>query len=115
MVALFDFVPLPIDENGKGIQGTYRNLGSGHGTVTTAGTAVPLSNVQTQAKIIDIINTNTATGDYLIIGNSTVKYSTSNGVPIPPGATYRLNITDLSLVYIDSQNNSDTFSFNYFW
>lgn len=115
MVVNNDLQAQPIDENYKVIGGSYRSISSGHGTVTTAGTAVQIKNTGTQAKVIDILNTNTTSGDIIIIGDSTVKYSTGNGIFLQAGFTYRLQVTDLSLIWVDSQNNGDTFSYNYFY
>ncbi len=111
---LFDFVPLPRDENYVALQNTYRNMASGNGTVVTAGTAVQLTATPTQAKIIDIINP-TSNGDVIVIGDSTVKASPLKGIPIEPGFSYRLNITDLSKIWVDAAQNGYTFSWNVFW
>jgi hypothetical protein len=113
MAELHDFSPLPIDENYKPIQGTYRNLSGGQGTVTTAGTAVQLISTQTQAKSVDIKNTNSAAN--LIFGGSNVKYSTGNGITIPPTFTYRINVSDLSNIWVDSDTNGATFSYVAQW
>lgn len=110
-----DLQALPRDENYNAIQGVFRNVSSGHGTVTTAGTPVQLNATPTQAKSVDIMNNNTTSGDSIIIGGSNVKYSTGNGIILGAGGVYTFKITDLSQVWVDSQNNSDTFSFNYFW
>lgn len=110
-----DLQALPRDENYNAIQGVFRSMSSGHGSVTTSGTPVQLTSTPTQAKYIDVYNSNTTSGDAIIVGGSNVKYSTGNGIPIEATFTYRLQITDLSQVWIDSQNNGDTFSYNYFW
>jgi hypothetical protein len=111
---LFDFVPLPRDENYVAIQNTYRNMASGKGTVTTSGTAVRVKATQTQAKIIDIINP-TTNGDVIVIGDSTVSYASGIGVPIEPGFTYRVPVTDLSNIWVDAAANGYTFQYNYFF
>lgn len=105
---------MPIDENYKGIQGTYRSMASGSGTVATSGTAVQVKNTPTQAKVIDIINP-TSNAGVIVIGDSTVSYSGNKGIPIEPGFTYRVPITDLSKIYVDAAANGYTFSYNYFW
>lgn len=114
MGALFDFVPLPIDENYKAIQGTYRNLASGGGTVTTSGVPVQIKSTPTQAKVIDIINP-TSNADVIVIGASNVSYASGIGIPIEPGFTYRLQVTDLSQIWVDAKGNGYTFQFNYMW
>ena len=111
---LYDFTPLPRDENYVPLQNTYRNIKSGSGTVTTSGTSVQLSATRKEAKIIDILNP-TTNGDVIVIGDSTVKYSPLNGIPIEPGFSYRINITDLSNVWVDAAGNGYTFSYNVFW
>lgn len=115
-MALFDFTPLPLDENYKPIQGTYRNMASGNKSVTTAGTRVQLISTATQAKRLDI-TANIGNTDVVTIGDSTVVGAQSGrkGVPIGNGNTYTFGITDLSLIYIDSISNGDGVSFNYFW
>ena len=113
---LFDFVPLPRDENYVAIQNTYRNMASGNGTVVTGGTAIQVKATPTQAKIIDILNP-TSNADVIVIGDSTVSASPLNGIPIEPGFSYRLNVTDLSKIWVNaaSGNNGFTFSYNYFY
>jgi len=111
---LYDFTPLPRDENYVPIQNTYRNIGSGNGSVTTSGTPVQISATPQQAKIIDILNP-TSNADVIVIGDSTVKFSPLKGIPIEPGFSYRINITDLSNVWVDAAGNGYTFSFNYFY
>ena len=106
--------PMPLDQNGRTVDGTYRNMKSGNGTVTTSGTAVQIKNVSTEAKVIDIINP-TTNGDILVIGDSTVKYSPLKGIPIEPGFTYRLQVTDLSNIWVDAAGNGYTFSFNWLY
>ena len=105
---------IPIDENYTKIQGTFRSLASGTGTVTTSGIAVQIKTSPTQAKVIDIYNP-TSNAGVLMIGASNVSYSGNIGVPIQPGFTYRLQVTDLSLIWIDAQGNSYPFSYNYMW
>lgn len=106
--------PLPLDQNGRTVQGTYRNVASGSGTVVTSGTPVQLAAVSTEAKIIDILNP-TSNSDVIVIGDSSVKFSPLKGIPVEPGFTYRLGITDLSKVWIDAAVNGSTFTYNYQW
>lgn len=108
-----DLQALPIDENGRSIQDSYRSMFSGSGTVTTSGTAVQVKNTPTQAKIIDILNP-TSNAGVLVIGDSTVSYASGIGIPIEPGFTYRVPVTDLSLIYVDAQGNGYTFQWNAF-
>ncbi len=113
-MSLFDFTSLPRDENYVPIQNTYRNMASGTGTVTTSGTAVQIKSTPTQAKIIDILNP-TKNGDVIVIGASNVSSASNIGIPIQPGFTYRVPVTDLSNIWVDAAANGYTFSYNYFW
>ncbi|MDE2232904.1 MAG: hypothetical protein KGJ90_02115 [Patescibacteria group bacterium] len=113
-MVLFDFTPLPRDENYVALQNTYRNIASGNGTVTTSGTAVQVTATPTQAKIIDIINP-AGNADVIVIGDKNVKYSPLKGIPIEPGFSYRINVTDLSNLWVDAAGNGYTFSYNYYW
>ena len=103
----------PRDENYVPIQNSYRNMASGTSTVTTSGVPVQVKATPTQAKIIDIINP-TSNAGVIVIGDSTVSYASNIGIPIEPGFTYRVPVTDLSKIYIDAQGNSYTFAYNYF-
>lgn len=109
-----NITPAVRDPNGAIVQDVYRNMVSGNGTVTTAGTAVQLSATSHEAKVIDIINP-TSNSDVIVVGDSTVKASPLKGIPIEPGFTYRLQITDLSNIWIDAAVNSSTFSYNAFY
>ena len=114
MVVNNNLQALPIDENYSKLQGTYRSLSSGTGTVTTSGTAVQIKNTPTQAKVIDIINP-TSNGDVIVIGASNVSYASNIGIPIEPGFTYRLQVTDLSLIWVDAAANGYKFQYNYMY
>ncbi len=103
----------PRDENYVPIQNSYRKMASGTGTVTTSGTAVKVKETATQAKVIDIINP-TSNGDVIVIGDSTVSYASNIGIPIEPGFTYRVPVTDLSKIWVDAAGNGYKFQYNYF-
>ena len=105
---------LPRDANATAIQGTYNNFASGHSTVVTGGTAVALAASFTQAKKLEILNP-TSNADILVVGDSGVTVSPINGIPIEPGFSYPLGVTDLSKVYVNSATNGATFTYNYFW
>jgi hypothetical protein len=113
---LFDFTPLPIDENYKPIQGVFRNMASGNQTVVTAGVPVKLLASATECKSIDI-TANYSNADMITVGGSGVVGALSGrkGVPIAAGNTYTFKITDVSNVWIDSVSSGDGVSFNYFW
>lgn len=104
---------LPRDENYVPLQGTFRTIASGNGTVVTANVAVQVKNTPTQAKVIDILNP-TSNPDVIVIGDSTVTVSPLNGIPIEPGFTYRLQVTDLSKLWITGGTNTMPFTYNYF-
>lgn len=109
-----NITPGVLDANGRIVADNYRNMVSGNGTVVTSGTAVQLSATSHEAKIIDVINP-TSNGDVIVVGDSTVKFSPLKGIPIEPGFTYRLQIKDISQVWIDAAQNGYTFSYNYFY
>lgn len=115
-MGLFDFTPLAIDENAKGIPGGFRNIVSGSKAVTTAGTRVQLVSSPTEAKRLDV-TANFNNTDMIVIGGSGVVASqgTRKGVPIAPGNTYTFTITDVSLVWIDSVVSGEGTTFNYFF
>jgi hypothetical protein len=113
-VSIPSITPGVLDPNGKIINNVYRYMKSGNGTVVTAGTPVRLSVTSQEAKVIDIINP-TTNADILVIGDSTVNHSPLKGIPIQPGFSYRLQITDISNVWVDAAANGYTFSYNYFY
>ena len=103
----------PIDENSKPITGVYKNIQSGGGTVTTAGTPVQLISTSTEAKLLIIYNPNNSANLY--IGGTAVSHSPVKGIALYPSQTYQLTITDLSNVWVDSDTNGATFTYNYEW
>lgn len=111
-----DLFALPIDENGKPIQGVFRQLASGNATVATPGTPVQLTSVPTQAKSLDVTASYNNT-DMITVGGSGVVGTAigRKGVPIAPGNTYTFKITDVSQIWIDAVSPGDFVSFNYFW
>lgn len=115
-MALFDFTPLPRDENYTPIQGVYRNIGSGRQTVTTAGTPVQLLTSATECKRLDVTALYGNT-DMVVVGGSGVvgAAGTRKGVPLAPGNTYTFYITDVSSVWLDSVVNGEGVTFNYFY
>lgn len=113
VVTIPDITPMPRGPNGEIVENTYRNVQSGSGTVTTAGTSVQLASSSTQAKILDINNPNTDTGAILYIGGTAV--SSTKGIPLFPASTYRLGVTDLSKVWVDASADGAKFSYNYQW
>lgn len=107
--------PAVRDPNGAIVQDVYRNGPiSGTGTVVTSGTAVQVSATSQEAKVIDIINLPT-NGGVIVIGGSNVSYASNIGIPIEPGFTYRLQVKDLSQIWVDAYTNSVSFAFNYFY
>lgn len=107
-----DTTPLILDQNGRTVEGGFRNMQSGSATVTTSGTPVQLTATSTEAKRLDISNPTSNSGA-LYIGGTAV--STTKGVPIQPGFTYTFTITDVSKVWVDADVNGSTVQYNYFW
>lgn len=106
----------PRDKNFIPVITTYNNIGSGRKTVTTAGTAVALASSQTEVKRLDVqaLYNNTKS---VAIGDSNVVASpaTARGVTLQPGNVYTFYVTDLSLVYVDSEVNTEGVQYTYYW
>lgn len=89
--------------------GTYISaLSGGRKTVPTAGTRVQLSAtpVSCQGVIVQALRSNAGN---VAVGGPDVSSSSGgeNGVEIVAGQTITLFVKDLSLVYIDADNNGD--------
>lgn len=84
-------------------------VGNGLTTVTTAGTAVPISS-STAVKSVTVRALKINTG-YIYVGSSSV--SSSNGFQLSAQETVSLDIDNLSKVYIDSSVNGEGVTFIY--
>lgn len=105
------------DNNFVPIQGGYENGPiSGNATVTNAGTKVQLTATPTVALRLDI-TANTNNSDAITVGGTAVVGALSGrkGVPLEPTATYTFTTVDLSKIWIDSVNNGDGVSYNYWF
>ena len=83
-------------------------IGDGSKTVTTAGTEVQLTSTATKCfyVIITALTTNTGT---IWVGGSTV--ASGRGVPLVSLQSCRIDIDDLSKIYIDSTVNGEGVSY----
>ena len=85
-------------------------VGSGQTSVTTAGTAVPLSTTSTSILSVTV-KANIGNVGNIFIGGSTV--SSSVGFILGQGDGISLEINNLTKVYIDAANNADGCSYIY--
>lgn len=90
-------------------QGTT-SVGSGAQNVTTAGTRVQLGAQACKWLTIQAKSTNT---DGVIIGGSTVLYSSLNGYVLFPSQSITLKISNLNLIYVDSAVSGEGISYIY--
>lgn len=99
--------PFPVDQG-------YQGISNGRKVVTTAGTAVTLASSTTCRKV-DIVAETDNTG-YVVVGGSSVvaSLSTRQGVPLGPGDTYTVYVTNLVNVYLDSTVSGDGVTFTYY-
>ena len=99
----------------RGTQVQMHGLVDGRKTVTSAGTAVPLSATSIQVDYVIIMAETDNTG-YICVGASTVVATvlTRRGIPLYAGDTpLVLEAVDLSQVYIDSVVSGDGVTFLY--
>jgi hypothetical protein len=106
-------MPIPKMKNEfEALQRVPGSIGGGTKTVTSAGTAVQLSATTITAIYCIISGKPTNTG-YIYIGGSDVLAATGNGVPIAALQSVRIDIDDLSKVYIDAVTSTDGVNFTY--
>lgn len=91
------------------------DLVSGRKVVTTAGTRVQVVTANTPVKRCTLTAETDNTGA-VVVGDATVVASlaTRVGVPLNPGDSYELEISDLSKVYLDAETSTDGVTYNYF-
>ena len=89
-------------------------IGDGRQTVTTAGTRVQLS-VSSVTCIKVTIAAETDNTDYIVVGGSTVvaALATRRGIPLGPGDTITIEISNLNLIYLDSLVNTEGVTYTY--
>ncbi len=106
---------LPRDDNRVPLQNTYKTIGTGRKTVTTAGTAVALVASSTECKRLEIQALYSNTGN-ISVGDSNTLAGTGSerGIILLPGGSYTVGITDVASIYIDSSVNGEGVSFTYF-
>lgn len=88
---------------------------SGTKTVTTAGTAVRITATPTTIKGV-WVNADILAGSIVVVGDSSVVGNVSGmkGLILTPGnPPIFLQITDLSLIWVDSQNNGGKLAYAY--
>lgn len=92
------------------------NIGDGTKTVTTAGTAVPLSSTSVPCKVVYITARSTNTGRIMVGGSTVVAAisTSSRGLPLSANdTTPPIIVDDLNKVYIDSTVSGEGVMFMY--
>ena len=104
-----------VDSNGNLITSVQSGIVTGTKTVTTAGTAVRITATATPMQGIwvcaDLLaGTIVTVGDSAVVGNA----SGMKGIILTPGnPPIFLALNDLSLIYVDAQNNGGKLSYAY--
>jgi len=90
-------------------------FGNGTITVTSAGTRVQLPSVSCKKVFIQSIGANGSltNGGILIIGGSTVLYSSNNGIFLYPTNIQVYDVSNLNQVYLDASDNGAIASYIY--
>ena len=90
-------------------------LGNGTITVTTSGTRVQLPSVACKKAFIQSIGSNGSLGNggILIIGGSTVLYSSNNGIFLYPTNIQVFDVSNLNQIYLDASDNNTIASYIY--
>lgn len=88
----------------------HSTIGDGSKDVTTAGTRVALSATSVACKKVHIQAKNTNTGS-IYVGGSTI--AAGRGIELLTFASITLEVSDLSLIYIDSSVNGEGVTFLY--
>lgn len=96
-------------------QYSFKKLGDGTKEVTTAGTAVQLSATSVKCREVTITSEIENT-DTIVVGGSTVDATAGvrRGVPIEPGQSVTIRVTDLNMLYLDALVSGESISFIYF-
>lgn len=94
---------------------TFRTIGDGIKTVTTAGTAVALVSSATEARevLIQALSGNTSN---VTVGASTVVAAAGSerGFTLVPNASITLRVKDIANIYVDAVVSGEGVSFTYF-
>lgn len=90
----------------------FSSVGDGRETVTTAGTAVQMSNVPCKRVFVQAESDNTGA---IVVGGSTVVAAegTQRGLRIYPSQGQWFYVSNLNLLYIDSEQNGDGINYYY--
>lgn len=105
----------PKNGNTVSILSAISNLTSGRTVVASAGTRVQVVTVQTPVYRCTITAETDNTGAVVVGGSGVIaSLSTRVGVPLNPGDSYELEISDLSKVYLDAETSADGVTYNYF-
>ena len=88
-------------------------IGNGRKVVTTAGTAVVLASATPCTSVA--ITAETDNTGFVVVGASDViaSLATRKGVPLEAGDSITLEVSDLSLVYIDATVSGDGVTYTY--
>ena|SRR3990167_1156417 len=94
--------------------GVSNSVGDGRQTVTTAGTRVQLSTSPVPCKKVTIC-AETDNTNFIVVGGATVvaALATRRGIPLNPGDTIKLEVSNLNLVYIDSLADTEGVTYEY--
>lgn len=94
---------------------SYRTIGDGVKSVTTAGTAVQLSSTSVPCRMVEIQARVANTGNIAVGSSSVVAAAGSErGIILVPGASVSLRVTDLNKLYLDAAVSGEGVSFLYF-
>jgi hypothetical protein len=85
-----------------------KRLGNGQTDIAAAGTAVQLTSTVTPCKYVMVSTPNGP----IFVGDSNV--SATNGVAVTTGDAVRIDIDDVSKLYVDGTNNGDDVNYTYF-
>ena len=94
---------------------SFRSVGDGVKSVTTAGTAVQLSATSVACRMVEIQARVANTGN-IAVGSSTVVAAAGSerGIVLVPGASVSLRVTDLNKLYLDAAVSGEGVSYIYF-
>lgn len=94
---------------------SYRTIGTGKQSVTTAGTAVQLSSTSVPCRMVEIQSVAENT-DTIVIGDANVVATAGSrqGIGLEPNQSVALRVTDLNKLYIDAVVSGEKVTYVYF-
>lgn len=94
---------------------SFRTVGDGVKSVTTAGTAVQLSSTSIPCRMVQIQARVANTGN-IAVGSSSVLATAGaeRGIILVPGAWVALRVTDVNKIYLDAAVSGEGVSYLYF-